>query len=97
MSHEDLIINRLENIEKLLAEQALAKKDVLNFKEAALFLDLSKSHLYKLTSQKRILHFCPEGKRIYFLREDLQNWLLRNKQEEEETAQQRVDSLTIGK
>ena len=96
MSHEDLIINRLENIEKMLAEQALATKEVLNFNEGALFLDLSKSHLYKLTSQKRIPHFCPQGKKIYFLRKDLQDWLLRNRQEEEETVQERVSNLTIG-
>lgn len=96
MSQEELIIDRLENIEKMLTEQALATKEVLNFNEAALFLDLSKSHLYKLTSQKRIPHFCPEGKKIYFQRTDLQSWLLRNKQEEEETVEQRLNNLTIG-
>lgn len=96
MSQEELIIDRLGNIEKMLTEQALAKKEVLNFNEAALFLDLSRSHLYKLTSQKQIPHFCPQGKRLYFKREDLQNWLLRNKQEEEETVEQRLNNLTIG-
>lgn len=96
MSQEELIMHRLDSIEKKLVEQALATKEVLNFNEGAVFLDLSKSHLYKLTSQKRIPHFCPEGKKIYFLRADLQSWLLRNRQEEEETVQQRVEKLTIG-
>ncbi|MCU4155236.1 helix-turn-helix domain-containing protein [Carboxylicivirga sp. A043] len=96
MSQEELIMVRLETIEKKLTEQALATKTVLNFNEGASFLDLSKSHLYKLTSQKRIPHFCPEGKKIYFLREDLQNWLLRNRQEEEQTVEERLNSLTIG-
>ncbi|MCT4643686.1 MAG: helix-turn-helix domain-containing protein [Carboxylicivirga sp.] len=97
MSHEELIMVRLDSIEKKIAEQALFTKTVLNFNEAALFLSISKSHLYKLTSQKRIPHFCPEGKKIYFLRENLQNWLLRNRQEEEQTVKERMDSLTIGK
>jgi hypothetical protein len=96
MSQEELIMDRLDSIEKMLTIQAMATKDVLNFNEGALFLDLSKSHLYKLTSQKRIKHFCPEGKKIYFLREDLKKFLLRNLQDEEQTVQQKVESLTIG-
>ncbi|WP_282036191.1 helix-turn-helix domain-containing protein [Saccharicrinis aurantiacus] len=96
MSQEELIMVRLDTIEKKITEQTIATKTVLNLNEAALFLDLSKSHLYKLTSQKRIPHFCPEGKKIYFLRDDMQNWLLRNRQEEEQTVQERVSSLTIG-
>ena len=96
MSQEELIMDRLVSIEKKLTEQALATKEVLNFNEAALFLDLSKSHLYKLTSQKRIPHFCPEGKKIYFLRTDLQSWLLRNRQEEAESVEERLNNLTIG-
>lgn len=89
-------MDRLVSIEKKLTEQALATKEVLNFNEGATFLDLSKSHLYKLTSQKRIPHFCPEGKKIYFLRTDLQSWLLRNRQEEAESVEDRLNNLTIG-
>lgn len=96
MSQEELIMDRLFSIEKKLTEQALATKEVLNFNEGALFLNLSKSHLYKLTSQKRIPHFCPEGKKIYFLRTDLQSWLLRNRQEEAESVEERLNKLTIG-
>lgn len=39
--------------------------------EAAEFLGLSKSHIYKLTSSGRLRHYKPGGKTLYFLREDL--------------------------
>src|SRR4051812_20603400 len=34
-------------------------------------LDLSKSHLYKLTANDRVPHSKPNGKKLYFHREDL--------------------------
>ena len=43
----------------------------LNVQEAAAFLDISTSHLYKLTSTGKIPHYQPGGKRIYFLPSDL--------------------------
>lgn len=42
----------------------------LNVEEAAAFLDVTKSHLYKLTSRGEIPHYKP-GKRLYFLQSDL--------------------------
>ena len=77
---EDLILQKLANIEMMLQEQNLLKKDVLNFNDACSYLDISASHLYKLTSQKSIPHFCPQGKKLYFNRTELDEWLQRNRQ-----------------
>jgi excisionase family DNA binding protein len=72
-------INRkLDNIERMLTEQNILQKEVLNFKDACHYLRLSQSHLYKLTSSKSIPHFCPRGKKLYFKRQELDEWLLRN-------------------
>jgi len=35
--------------------------------------------MYQHTASKKIPHYKPEGKLIYFKREDLDNWLLSNK------------------
>jgi len=78
MAHEDLILNKLTEISDKLDEQNLLKKTVLNFNEACKYLDVSPSHLYKLTSTKNIPHFCPQGKKLYFKREELDDWLQRN-------------------
>lgn len=54
-------------------------KDALTFNEASRLLDLSKSYLYKLTHSRQIPHYKPNGKKIYFKRSDLENWLFRNR------------------
>jgi hypothetical protein len=59
---DQVIIEKLDNIEKMISEQNLLKKEVLNFSEACQYIDVSESHLYKLTSRKQIPHFCPQGK-----------------------------------
>lgn len=77
---QEIILQKLNNIETMLQEQNLLKKDVLNLNEACTYLDMSASHLYKMTSQKLIPHFCPQGKKLYFRRLELDEWLLRNRQ-----------------
>lgn len=51
-------------------------KKVLTFDEAANYMGMSKSCLYKLTSQKIVPHYKPNGKMIYFEREELETYLL---------------------
>ena len=76
---EQIIIDKLSNIEQMLTEQTLLKKDVLNFNETCQYLNVSQSHLYKLTSTKQVPHFCPQGKKLYFKRTELDIWLQRNR------------------
>ena len=80
MSNEILILEKLEKLEQRIGEQNLLMKEVLNFNDACNYLDISASHLYKLTSQKSIPHFCPQGKKLYFNRTELDEWLQRNRQ-----------------
>lgn len=56
------------------------KEEVIPLNEAAEFLKISKSCLYKKTSQKQIPYYKPLGcKRIYFRKAELEEWLLSNK------------------
>lgn len=80
MSTETIILQKLESIEKLISEQNLLQKQILNFNETCIYLDISQSHLYKLTSTRQVPHFCPQGKKLYFNRQDLDTWLQRNRQ-----------------
>ena len=57
------------------------EKHILTLNEAASFTGYSKSHLYKLTHYKKIDHYKPNGKNIFFKKEDLINFLLKGKQE----------------
>ena len=74
------IFDKLEQLEKLITTGNILQKPVLTFQETCQYLEISSSHLYKLTSKRAIPHFCPSGKKLYFKREELEAWLLRNKQ-----------------
>ncbi len=54
-------------------------KDILNLEEACFFLGISKSTMYKITSEgKKLRFFKPSGKLIYFKRKDLEDFMLQN-------------------
>lgn len=80
MNEQNLILEKLSEIASKLDEQNLLQKTVLNFNDACKYIDASPSHLYKLTSTKKIPHFCPQGKKLYFKRVELDDWLQRNRQ-----------------
>jgi excisionase family DNA binding protein len=73
------ILEQLLIIRKELAELKTQKKDVLNFDEACEYLSISASHLYKLTSTRQIPCYQPNGKKLYFRRCEVDEWLLRNR------------------
>ena len=70
------VFDKLISIESLLVA---TQPKPLTLKEAAEFLDFSRSYLYRLTSQGRVPCYKPEGKRVYFDRAELVNWLKRNR------------------
>src|SRR5688572_3447604 len=97
MLENQTIIEKLTNIEKMLSQQNLLQKEVLNFSEACSYLELSASHLYKLTSTKQIPHFCPSGKKLYFKRTEIDAWLQRNRQTTADEIEQQADDYLIRK
>lgn len=54
------------------------RKKVLTFEEACTYLDVSESHLYKLTADGIVPHSKPNGKKLYFRRKELDVWLMSN-------------------
>lgn len=54
-------------------------KEVLTSDEAARYMGISKSHLYKLTMRQEIPHFKPTGKVVYFNRTEVEQWLQSNR------------------
>ncbi|MFN4149381.1 MAG: helix-turn-helix domain-containing protein [Candidatus Sericytochromatia bacterium] len=68
-----------ENSETLLKKQNVLEKEFLTLEEAADYLSLSKSAMYKMTSKKEIPFYNPGGKKIYFKREELNNWIISSK------------------
>ena len=73
------IEEKLFSIENSIQKLSLSVKSILSAEEAAEFLNMKTSYLYKLTSGRKITFFRPLGKLIYFHRSDLEDFLLRNK------------------
>lgn len=54
-------------------------KDVLTLEEAALFMGLSRSTLYKMTHNNVIPFYRPNGKLIYFEKSELLAWMRKSR------------------
>lgn len=63
----------------LAAQTMICTKEVLTSDEAARYMGISKSHLYKLTMRGEIPHSKPLGKKCYFRRTELEDWLMSNR------------------
>ena len=90
---QNTILEKLTTIENLLKGQT---EKPLTFDEAAQYLDVSKSHLYKLTSTNRVPHYKPQGKRLYFAKSELDTWLFRNPVKTTAAIEQEANDYLVG-
>ncbi|NMB37451.1 MAG: helix-turn-helix domain-containing protein [Bacteroidales bacterium] len=67
-------------------------KEILTSEEAARYMGISKSHLYKLTMRQEIPHYKPTGKMVYFRRDELEQWLQQHRINTVEEAQHKAES-----
>ena len=72
--------NRIKVLEHILFDA----KDVLTLEEAALFMGISKSSLYKMTHKHELPFYRPNGKLIYFEKSELVKWMRQNRSMTEE-------------
>ena len=86
------VFDKLTAIESLLVA---TQPKPLTLKEAAEFLDFSRSYLYRLTSQGRVPCYKPEGKRVYFDRAELVDWLKRNRNRTQEETEEKAASYIV--
>lgn len=63
----------------ITANTIFCTKEVLTSDEAAKYMGVSKSYLYKLTMRQQIPHYKPMGKMCYFNRLELEQWLQNNR------------------
>lgn len=98
----ELILDKLNNIENLL--KTVMKNDngtititeVLNLNQAAEYVSLSKSAIYKKTSERNIPHF-KKGKKLYFKRSELDHWLTSMKISTKDEIDQAANDYIIRK
>lgn len=88
----------MENVKEETQLQAvdprtyLLQKEILSLQEACTYLCISQSHMYKLTSSRKIPHYSPTGKLIYFKRIELDEWVLKKRR----SSQEEIDIAASG-
>ena len=88
--------------QKLVADQVTTNtlfctKEVLTSDEAARYMGISKSYLYKLTLRQQIPHSKPMGKMCYFNRVELETWLQSNRVASSSDLNQRAQTYCMKK
>lgn len=80
----ELLFDKLNIIEHLLRnvqkedKAAVTLPTIFNLDQAAEYVSLSKSAIYKKTSERNIPHFI-QGKKLFFKRSELDDWLTQNR------------------
>lgn len=72
------IIKDLERRISLLENVMYEAKQILTLEEAAAFIGVSRSQLYKLTHLHVIPYYKPSGKLVYFEKSELLSWIRQN-------------------
>lgn len=88
---QETILEKLSNLEQILQQD----EKPFTFNEACKYLDVSKSHLYKLTHWGKITNFKPNGKKLYFKKSDLNKWLFRNQRLSSMELEQKAIDYTM--
>lgn len=88
---------RDKELQQLANLLGIYSKEVLSFKEAARYMGVSESFLYKLSSSRKIAHSKPNNKLIFFKKEDLNDWLLQNPIKTANEVQQNVENYLLHK
>lgn len=86
------ILSKLDIIER---NSLLASKKVLCLEDVSVLTGLSKSYIYKLTADKKIPHYKPNGKLVYFERSEIENWMLKNRVATTDEAEQDAMSYLV--
>lgn len=103
VSNIENYLEKIGPVEKLferigmLEENIYTTKNNFNFKEACMYLGISESLMYKLTCTLEIPHYKLRGRLLYFAKDELDNWLHKNRVETAEDIRQKALENDIAK
>lgn len=76
MSEIEKIHQKLDTIERY---SLLSAKNVLSIDDVVCLTGYSKSKLYKLTYERKIPHYKPNSRVLYFDRKEIEDWMRQNR------------------
>ena len=84
-------------LRKVLSEQISVstkiEDEIINIKQAAIFLNLATQTLYGFTS-KNTIPFLKRGKKLYFRKSELESWLAEGKQKSNSEISQELSAAS---
>lgn len=89
------MMNQENQIPEYIEEQLYFMKPILTFEEACKYTGLSKSYMYKHTHLGSITFYKPTGKKLYFKRTDLDDFMLRNRQASNEEISRKATKHSL--
>ena len=69
-----------EQLERIERGVLLGSKEVLTIDECAMLTGMTVGNLYRMTSSRAIPFYKPQGGKVYFRKEEIERWMLRNRQ-----------------
>lgn len=92
-------VAELEKRVRNLEDKFDSGKEVLTLQEAAQYMGIARSSHYKMTSNQTIPFYRPNGKLIFFEKDDILSWIRRNRvfstEEIEEEARLHMQRLSM--
>ena len=91
MESNDVILKKLNKLEILIvstAKQILTVDDLINY------TGFSRSYIYKLVHKSIIPYSKPNGKTLFFQKNEIDEWLLQNKSSSISQLEQKANSYT---
>lgn len=92
-------VAELEKRVRNLEDKFDSGKEVLTLQEAAEYMGIARSSLYKMTSTQAIPFYRPNGKLIFFDKDDILTWIRKNRvfstEEIEEEARRHMERLSL--
>lgn len=71
-----MILEKLNKLERLITDST---KEIFNIEDLINYTGFSRSYIYKLVHKNVIPYSKPNGKFLFFLKTEIDEWLLQNK------------------
>ncbi len=73
------LIKKIDELKELIKKQNVLAKEVMDINEASVFTGYSVSTLHTYCHRGYLPYYKPRGKRVFFKKEELIAWMLKNK------------------
>lgn len=89
----DKILLQLEELKKVM----LLQKEVFTIDELSLYTGYTVDYIYKMVHQGVIPYSKPNGKKLFFIKEEIVSWLSANKHKSNQELETQANSYLMSK